>query len=43
MSYAIEQVIRWSELSLPELLEELIVDGEARSGFFKLSGIRTDD
>ncbi|WP_236702528.1 type VI secretion system protein TssA [Thalassomonas actiniarum] len=43
MSYAIEQVIRWSELSLPELLQELIVDGEARNGFFKLSGIKIDD
>ncbi|WDE03290.1 type VI secretion system protein TssA [Thalassomonas viridans] len=43
MSYAIEQVIRWSELSLPELLEELIADGEARNGFFKLSGIKIDD
>ncbi|WP_281558721.1 type VI secretion system protein TssA [Thalassomonas sp. RHCl1] len=43
MSYAIEQVIRWSELSLPELLQELIVDGEARNGFFKLSGIKIDE
>lgn len=43
MSYAIEQVIRWSDLSLPELLQELIVDGEARNGFFKLSGIKTED
>ncbi|GAA6171776.1 type VI secretion system protein TssA [Colwellia sp. KU-HH00111] len=43
MSYAIEQVIRWSELSLPELLQELIQDGEARNGFFKLSGIKTEE
>ena len=43
MSYAIEQVVRWSELSLPELLQELIVDGDARNGFFKLSGIKTED
>lgn len=43
MSYAIEQVIRWSDLSLPELLQELIQDGEARNGFFKLSGIKTED
>ncbi|MBU2870483.1 type VI secretion system protein TssA [Colwellia sp. E2M01] len=43
MSYAIEQVIRWSELSLPELLQELIQDGDARNGFFKLSGIRTEN
>ena len=43
MSYAIEQVVRWSELSLPELLQELIVDGDARNGFLKLSGIKTED
>ncbi|MCG6202899.1 type VI secretion system protein TssA [Psychromonas antarctica] len=43
MSYAIEQVVRWSELSLPELLQELIVDGDARNGFFKLSGIKAED
>lgn len=43
MSYAIEQVVRWSELSLPELLEELIVDGDARNGFFKLSGIKAEE
>lgn len=43
MSYAIEQVIRWSDLTLPELLQELIQDGEARNGFFKLSGIKTED
>ncbi len=43
ISYAIEQVIRWSDLSLPELLQELIQDGEARNGFFKLSGIKIED
>lgn len=43
MSYAIEQVIRWSDLTLPELLNELIQDGDARSGYFKLSGIKVDD
>ncbi|MEG3759807.1 type VI secretion system protein TssA [Pseudoalteromonas carrageenovora] len=40
MSYTIEQVIRWSELSLPELLNELITDSDARTGYFKLSGIK---
>ncbi|WP_394203326.1 type VI secretion system protein TssA [Shewanella waksmanii] len=43
MSYAIEQVIRWSDLSLPELLNELIQDGEARNGYFKLSGIKPEE
>ena len=40
MSYTIEQVVRWSELSLPELLNELITDNDARTGYFKLSGIK---
>ncbi|MCE9687197.1 type VI secretion system protein TssA [Shewanella sp. AS16] len=39
MSYSLEQVIRWSGLSLPELLQELIDDGNSRSGYFKLTGI----
>ncbi|WP_286133290.1 type VI secretion system protein TssA [Colwellia sp. UCD-KL20] len=43
MSYAIEQVVRWSSLSLPELLQELITDGDARNGYFKLSGIKTEE
>lgn len=43
MSYTIEQVIRWSELSLPELLNELIADNDARTGYFKLSGIKVNE
>lgn len=43
MSYTIEQVIRWSKLSLPELLDELITDNDARTGYFKLSGIRVSE
>ncbi|TLX50023.1 type VI secretion system protein TssA [Pseudoalteromonas ruthenica] len=43
MSYTIEQVIRWSELTLPELLNELISDNDARTGYFKLSGIKVED
>jgi len=43
MSYTIEQVIRWSELSLPELLNELITDSDARTGYFKLSGIKISE
>ncbi len=39
ISYAIGQAIRWSELSLPELLAELINDQDARAGYFKLTGI----
>jgi len=43
MSYTIEQVIRWSDLSLPELLNELIADNDARTGYFKLSGIKVNE
>ncbi|USD67510.1 type VI secretion system protein TssA [Vibrio sp. SCSIO 43136] len=39
MAYAIEQVVRWSDLALPDLLQELIVDNDARAGYFRLTGI----
>lgn len=40
MSYAIEQVVRWSELDLPELIAELIPDENARQKYRTLTGIR---
>ncbi|WP_053062553.1 type VI secretion system protein TssA [Photobacterium aquae] len=43
MAYAIEQVVRWSDMSLPDLLEELIVDGDARKGYFRLVGIGSEN
>lgn len=39
ISYAILRAVRWSELSLPELMDELISDSGARDGFFKLTGV----
>ncbi len=39
VSYAIRQAVRWSELSLPELMQELISDGGAREGFYRLTGV----
>ncbi|MGF1688524.1 type VI secretion system protein TssA [Photobacterium japonica] len=39
MAYGIDQVVRWSDMSLPDLLEELIADGDARKGYFRLVGI----
>ncbi|WKE65742.1 type VI secretion system protein TssA [Gallaecimonas kandeliae] len=39
VSYAIEQAIRWSRLSLPELMNELIDDNGARQGFCRLTGV----
>lgn len=42
MAYGIEQVIRWSEMTLPDLLQELISDNEARAGYFRLTGIKPE-
>lgn len=43
ISYAIAQAIRWSELSLPELLTELLSDTNARNDYFKLTGINQSE
>ncbi len=45
VSYSIEQVVRWCDMPLPELLAELISDGEAKNGYFRLVGIanKNDD
>lgn len=42
MAYAIEQVVRWSGMTLPDLLQELITDNEARAGYFRLTGITSE-
>lgn len=39
VSYAISQAIRWSELSLPELMQELIADNGVRDGFCRMTGV----
>ena len=39
ISYLLEQSIRWSDLSLPELLQQLIPEDGAREQYFKLTGI----
>jgi len=39
VSYAISQAVRWSELSLPELMQELIDDNGAREGFRRITGV----
>jgi type VI secretion system protein ImpA len=39
ISYALEQVVHWSGLSLPELLQELIDDNNSRNYYFRLAGI----
>ena len=39
VSYMINQTVQWSQLPLPELLQKLIPDTDARENYFKLSGI----
>ncbi|WP_223669962.1 type VI secretion system protein TssA [Kangiella shandongensis] len=39
ISYMLNQTVKWSQLSLPELLQQLIPDHDARENYFKLSGI----
>lgn len=41
ISYLLDQSIRWSDLSLPELLQQLIPEEGAREQYFKLTGIDT--
>jgi type VI secretion system protein ImpA len=43
ISYALEQVVRWGKMSLPELLAELIPEDSARSNLFKWVGIKPPD
>src|SRR5262249_58644154 len=38
--HALEQVVRWGRMSLPELLVELIPEEAPRKGLFKQVGIR---
>lgn len=39
VSYSLEQAIRWSRMSLPELLAQLIPDESARNEYFRLTGV----
>lgn len=39
VSYAIDQAVRWSELPLPELMQELIEDKSVRDGFARMTGV----
>ena len=42
ISYALEQVVRWGHMSLPELLSELVADRAAREEIFRRAGITQD-
>lgn len=39
VSYALEQVVKWGKMSLPDLLKELIQDSSARDAMFRHVGI----
>jgi hypothetical protein len=39
VSYALEQVVKWGRMSLPELLSELIADRSVRDETFRRAGI----
>ena len=39
VSYALEQVVRWGRMSLPELLAELVSDKSTREDIFRRAGI----
>lgn len=39
LSYAIERVVRWGQMPLPELLSEIITEQSARDNLFWLAGI----
>lgn len=43
VSYALEQVVRWGRMPLPQLWSELISDEDKRSEVFRYVGIRTAD
>lgn len=43
ISYSLEQAIRWSQMELPELLNELIPDAGSRSAFHKFTGINEEN
>jgi type VI secretion system protein ImpA len=43
VSYALEQVVRWGGMSLPELLKELISEESVRRDLFRRTGIGGDD
>lgn len=43
LSYTIEQAVRWGRMPLPDLMDEIIADENARQNVFRLAGIRKPD
>lgn len=42
LSYQLRRALRWTDLSLPELMEELLPDRKDREAYFERIGIRKD-
>jgi type VI secretion system protein ImpA len=43
ISYMLERVVKWGDLSLEDLIRELIPDSSARDFYGSLTGVRTED
>lgn len=43
ISYVIDKAVKWGELSLDELMDELIPDSSSRMTYSSLTGVRTND
>ncbi len=43
ISYLLEKAVKWGEMSLNELMKELIPDSGSRDYYSSLTGVRTDD
>ena len=43
ISYVLEKAVKWGDMSLSELIRELIPDSSSREYFGSLTGVKTDD
>ncbi|MFV9616772.1 MAG: ImpA family type VI secretion system protein, partial [Gammaproteobacteria bacterium] len=43
ISYILERAVKWGDMSLNDLIKELIPDSSARDTYGSLTGIKTDD
>lgn len=41
VSYALIQAVRWGRMSLPDLINDLVDDGDAKSQIFRVTGIKS--
>ena len=40
LSYLLDQAVRWGRMDLPELMTELLAEGDGRDRYFRLTGIK---